>query len=93
MRVPIGEGAFWLTVSPPNQEGLEITLMSVMSGPMFQGETRENLANLIRKGTFGFGVFECKAKGVLFTKPPTEEFYGIEAMFKDDSPRGKPTRY
>ena len=43
----------------------------------------------------GFGVFECndllatyeelKAKGVEFTKPPKKEFYGFEALFKDDS--------
>jgi len=26
-----------------------------------------------------------KGKGVEFTKPPTEEFYGFEALFKDDS--------
>ena len=47
------------------------------------------------KGTFGFGVFECdnlpltyeelKARGVVFTKAPTREFYGFEALFKDDS--------
>jgi predicted enzyme related to lactoylglutathione lyase len=40
-------------------------------------------------------VFECdnliatyeelKAKGVEFTKPPTKEFYGFEALFQDDS--------
>jgi len=26
-----------------------------------------------------------KAKGVEFTKLPTKEFYGTEAIFKDDS--------
>jgi predicted enzyme related to lactoylglutathione lyase len=40
-------------------------------------------------------VFECndlnaayeelKAKGVVFKKPPTKEFYGYEAIFTDDS--------
>ena len=44
---------------------------------------------------FGAGVFEtddCQktydelvAKGVEFTQPPTEQFYGIEAMGKDNS--------
>lgn len=95
MRIPIGEEAFWLTVSPPEQPELEITLMPVLTGEMFQGEAREKLAEMIRKGTFGFGVFKCtdiyatyqelKQKGVEFTKEPTQEFYGIEAMFKDDS--------
>ena len=50
---------------------------------------------LVAEGTFGFGVFECndllatyeelKAKGVEFKKAPTQEFYGFEALFKDDS--------
>ena len=28
---------------------------------------------------------ELKGKGVIFTKPPKKEFYGYEALFKDDS--------
>ena len=28
---------------------------------------------------------ELKAKGVEFTKAPKKEFYGFEALFKDDS--------
>ena len=28
---------------------------------------------------------ELKAKGVEFIKPPTKEFYGTEALFKDNS--------
>ena len=28
---------------------------------------------------------ELKSKGVLFSKAPKEEFYGVEAIFKDDS--------
>ena len=62
---------------------------------MFTEETTAQMRELVKKGTFGFGVFECndiyatyeelKAKGVEFTKPPKEEFYGVEALFKDDS--------
>lgn len=95
MRIPIGEDVFWLTVSPKEQPNLEITLMPVANGQMFKGDVRDTFIELIKKGTFGFGVFECidiyatyhelKEKGVVFTKKPTEEFYGIEAMFKDDS--------
>jgi predicted enzyme related to lactoylglutathione lyase len=53
------------------------------------------MIELIKKGTFGPGVFSCKdilatyeelkAKGVVFKKPPTKEFYGFEALFIDDS--------
>ena len=95
MKIPIGEDAFWLTVSPKEQTEIEITLMPINKGGMFSKELAKNLTELVSKGTFGFGVFECldiyatyqelKSKGVEFTKEPTQEFYGIEAMFKDDS--------
>lgn len=95
MKIPIGEDAFWLTVAPKNQKEIEITLMPINKGQMFDKESAVRLSEMVRKGTFGFGVFECeniyatyeelKAKGVEFTKEPKEEFYGIEAMFKDDS--------
>ena len=92
---PMGEGMRWLTVTPPEQPGFEITLMPIAEGRMFTKETAEQMQNLVKKGTFGFGVFECKdiyatyeelkAKGVEFLKTPKEEFYGVEALFKDDS--------
>ena len=95
MKIPIGGDAFWLTVSPKGQPELQITLMPIHKGGMFAKEVADQLSMLIKNGTFGFGVFECKdilatyqelkSKGVEFTKEPTEEFYGIEAMFKDDS--------
>jgi len=91
----MGPGKRWLTVTPPEQPDLEITLMAIDEGMMFDKESAEQMRALVGKGTFGFGVFECNdllatyeelnAKGVEFTKPPTEEFYGFEALFKDDS--------
>lgn len=91
----MGPGKRWLTVCPPEQPDLEITLMAIDEGMMFKKEAAEQMRDLVRKGTFGFGVFECNdlnatyeeltAKGVEFTKPPTKEFYGYEALFKDDS--------
>ncbi|HEY6161009.1 MAG TPA: VOC family protein, partial [Bacteroidia bacterium] len=69
--------------------------MPVAEGMMFSKEAAETMRALVKKGTFGFGVFECrdiyatyeelKAKGVEFSKAPKKEFYGIEALFKDDS--------
>ncbi len=92
---PMEEGIRWLTVTPPEQPDLEITLMPITDGMMFTKETAEQMRNLVKKGTFGFGVFECndiyatyeelKKKGVEFTKAPKKEFYGIEALLKDDS--------
>jgi catechol 2,3-dioxygenase-like lactoylglutathione lyase family enzyme len=95
MDVPMGKDARWLTVTPPEQPELEITLYPVAVGTMFNEETVKSMTELIRKGTFGPGVFTCKdiyatyeelkSKGVEFKKPPTKEFYGTEALFKDDS--------
>ncbi|HEY9001462.1 MAG TPA: VOC family protein [Mucilaginibacter sp.] len=92
---PMGPGARWLTVTPPEQPELEIALMAISEGMMFTKESAEGMRKLVAGGTFGFGVFECndllatyeelKAKGVKFTKAPTQEFYGFEALFKDDS--------
>ncbi|MES2701398.1 MAG: VOC family protein [Bacteroidota bacterium] len=91
----MGPGMRWLTVTAPLQPEQEIILMPVTEGHMFSKETAEIMRDLIKKGTFGFGVFECadiyatyeelKEKGVVFSKPPKEEFYGVEALFKDDS--------
>jgi catechol 2,3-dioxygenase-like lactoylglutathione lyase family enzyme len=95
MKIPIGNDAFWLTVCPKEQKEIEITLMPINKGGMFKEDVAKNLSELVKNGTFGFGVFECtdiyatyqelKDKGVVFTKEPTQEFYGTEAMFKDDS--------
>jgi catechol 2,3-dioxygenase-like lactoylglutathione lyase family enzyme len=92
---PMGPGTRWLTLCPPEQPGLEITLMPVTEGMMFKGDAARQMKSLVSSGTFGFGVFECndllatyeelKAKGVEFSKPPTREFYGFEALFRDDS--------
>ena len=92
---PMGPGMRWLTVCPPEQPELEITLMAIEDGMMFKNGAAEQMRELVKKGTFGFGVFECnnldatyeelKAKGVVFKKPPTKEFYGYEALFADDS--------
>jgi len=91
----MGPDARWLTVTPPEQPELEITLMAIKEGFLFTKESAAALRDLVKKGTFGFGVFQCKdiyatyeelkAKGVEFSKPPKKEFYGIEALFKDDS--------
>ncbi len=93
--VPMGPDARWLTVTPPEQPELEMTLMPIMEGNMFSKETAEQMRNLVKAGSFGPGVFECKdiyatfeelkSKGVVFVKEPKQEFYGIEALFKDDS--------
>lgn len=90
------DGGFrWLTVTAPGQPDLEIVLMSTEPGHMWDQETSDALRKLISTGKMGAGVFgtadihktyeELKAKGVEFSQPPTERFYGIEALMKDNS--------
>ena len=91
----MGEGERWLTITAPDQNDLEITLMEISEGKKYSKESAKQLRQLIKDGAFGFGVFktndinatyeELKGKGVEFTKPPTKEFYATEAIFKDDS--------
>lgn len=92
---PMGPDMRWLTVAPPDQPDLEIVLFPVTVGKMFPEETAATMRELIRNGTFGCGVLQCtdiyatyeelKGKGVEFKNPPKEEFYGTEALFRDDS--------
>jgi len=83
----------WLTVGPKDQPDLEIALMKVGTGDMMDEETAGLLRKLVEKGALGAGVFETDdvhrdyaelvKKGVQFKKPPVEQFYGTEAVFKD----------
>src|SRR6478752_3842281 len=85
-------GFRWLTVSPKGQSDLQIILMKVAPSP-FEGSNVQKIAGLMKKGAFGAGVFqtadcrktyeEMKAKGVEFLSPPKDQFYGVEAVFRD----------
>ncbi len=91
----MGEKGRWLTVNPPEQPDVELTLIAIDEKMMFDKESAETMRQLVAAGTFGSGAFECddilatyeelKAKGVNFKKEPTEEFYGFSAVFQDDS--------
>ena len=93
--IPMGPETRWLTVSPPEQPDLQLVLFPVTVSKMFPKEVAETLIDLIKKGIFGCGVLTCTdifatyeeliGKGVQFIKPPTKEFYGTEALFRDDS--------
>jgi catechol 2,3-dioxygenase-like lactoylglutathione lyase family enzyme len=89
------EGFRWLTVGPKGQPGLEIVLMALFPNPMMDADTVNTIRSLVAKGAMGTGVLETadcqktyeelKAKGVEFLYPPTERFYGTEALMKDNS--------
>ena len=85
----------WLTLSPKGQPDLEIILAPITAGPMFDAETAEQMKRMVRSGAFGIGVFETddihgdherlSKQGVEFVSPPKEQFYGTEAIVKDNS--------
>ena len=92
--IPMAGGDRWITVCPPEQPAFEI-ILSPVNKSIFSKEKVKALQELVESGTFGVGIFTChdifatyeelKAKGVEFTKAPKKEFYGTEAIFKDDS--------
>ena len=89
------DGPRWLTLSPKGQPDLEIILMPIVPGPVFDAEAAEQMKSLVRGGAIGIGVFETDdvhgdyerlgKQGVEFVMPPEEKFYGIEAIVKDNS--------
>ncbi len=85
----------WVTLTPKGQPDLEIILAPVVPGPMFDAETAEEMKALVKRGALGIGVFETddvhgdydrlSKQGVEFVSPPREQFYGIEAVVRDNS--------
>ena len=88
-------GFRWLTLAPKTQPDLQIILMAAKESPMFAADKVAALRGLIESGAIGGGVLEVddchktyeelKARGVNFLSPPTEAFYGVEALFTDNS--------
>jgi catechol 2,3-dioxygenase-like lactoylglutathione lyase family enzyme len=85
----------WLTVGPPGQEDVAITLMAIPGSPVMDPETADDVRNLVSKG-FAGTVFlttddvhssyeELKGRGVEFTETPEERPYGIDSGFRDPS--------
>jgi hypothetical protein len=70
-----------------------VTCHEPRSGPMLDADAARQIRALLEKGLLGAGVLEtddCRAtydelrqRGVEFIAPPSERFYGIEAIFKD----------
>ena len=85
----------WLTVGPKGQPDLQIILMKLAPSGRMDAASAQALKELIQRGLVAAGAFEtadCRktyeelsAKGVEFASPPEDKFYGIEAVFKDNS--------
>jgi predicted enzyme related to lactoylglutathione lyase len=85
----------WLTVGPPGQEDVAITLMAIPGPPVMDPATADQVRDLMGKGFAGTVFFttddcqasyeELKGRGVEFTETPEERPYGIDAGFRDPS--------
>ena len=90
--VKMDNGLRWLTVAPPGQPDAQI-LLAQPTAPMVAEKLVRHFNALLEANAMGGGVWECddcqktyetlKSKGIEFLKPPTKEFYGIEALFRD----------
>lgn len=88
--IPLGQHFRWLTVAPKGQEEVEIVLEKPV--PTMHGEQHaaEMLSRVGQGTTWVFSTDDCRAeyetllaRGVTFTSQPTEQPYGIEAVFVD----------
>lgn len=94
--ISIEPDTHWISVYAPAQPELQLMLIPVVEGMLFQGEQVQKMRDLIRQEIFSYGVFRCrdlratctvlKKKGVRFLMEPGEGFLGqYEAAFLDDS--------
>jgi predicted enzyme related to lactoylglutathione lyase len=79
-----GEGNRWLTVTGRNQRDLQIFLCKADSFGM------DLMAQVGKAPAWAFGTDNCQetyetlsARGVKFSSPPTEQPWGIQAVFED----------
>ena len=85
----------WLAVGPAGQEDFSVVLMAIPGPPVMDGDTAEQVSDLMGKG-FAGTVFlttedvradyeALKQRGVEFTEAPEERPYGIDSGFRDPS--------
>ena len=89
----LDHGFRWVTVRPKGQSDLQLILFKHTPGKQLTDDDIQRIGELMARGAFGAGVFETadcqrayeelKACGVEFSSPPTQQFYGVEAVFKD----------
>ncbi len=71
-------GMRWLTVAPKNQKEIEFVLAS-----WFPDHVGKNAPCVVHTRNCRETYETLKNRGVKFSKSPTEEPYGVEAIFED----------
>jgi catechol 2,3-dioxygenase-like lactoylglutathione lyase family enzyme len=95
VTMPEMGGFRWLTVGPPGQPDVALTLMDVPGPPVFDAETTAQVKTVVAKGA-ACGLFfstddcrasyeELKGRGVEFSEEPSDRPYGVDAAFRDPS--------
>ena len=84
----------WLTVGPPAQPEVCL-ILSVPGPPAVDAETAEQIRALVAKGVMGSVILtvddvretyeELRARGVEFQQEPIQQFWGMDAAFRDPS--------
>jgi catechol 2,3-dioxygenase-like lactoylglutathione lyase family enzyme len=88
------EGMRWVSVSPPNQPDLEITIETVDSCPEASADDKEKQAELLAKGLMRGLVFvtddvdatfeHIRASGAEVLQEPIDQAYGVrDCAFRD----------
>ncbi len=97
VRADITNGDFrWLTVSSKDQPDFEVVLLPLRASDWsLSQDDVEVLTRLLEAGKLGGPVMrtddihkayeEWKEKGVEFLSPPTDQPWGVDAVFKDNS--------
>jgi catechol 2,3-dioxygenase-like lactoylglutathione lyase family enzyme len=86
-------GFRWLSVGPPGQPEVAVTLMDVPGAPVFDDATATAIKELVAKGAAS-GLFfqtedidatyeQLKSRGVEFVDEPTERPYGKDVGLRD----------
>lgn len=85
-----GPGFRWLTVAPIEQSDVEIVLQKPDPNMMGEEKAKILVEGIGNAPTWSYSVDDCRktyeelvAKGVKFSSPPTEQFYGVEAVCED----------
>lgn len=88
--VQFGPGMRWLTIAPPQQQELEIVLQHPNAAMHGEERAAELLAGIGKSPTWVLYSTDCQAdyarlleRDVRFVSPPTEQPYGLEAVFLD----------